>query len=198
MVRINLLPIRSILRKRELKLFAFLAAGVVAATLVVMGVTYLGFSMKISGLKGQERNLQNKLKELKKKNQEINKLKDEITRLEKQVSTIEKLTKTRDTPAPFMKALALAIPGEVWVEDINKSGKTFSLSGAGLDNTVVVRFVQNLQDVRKDFSPKDWRVRQNKDPRFFSNVKLIQIIRQRARVRGGVAGVSFKIVGNVQ
>lgn len=194
MVRINLLPIRTILRKRELKQFAFLAGGILAVTIAVMAVAFLGFSMKISGMKDQEKALKKRLGDLKKQNEEINKLKDEIARLQKQVNTIENLTKKRDSPAPFMKALSLSIPDEVWVKSISKSGKTFSLSGSGLDNTVVVRFVQNLQEVRKDFTIKDWRAREKAVDRFFSNVKLVQIIRKSSK---GTSGMDFKIVGNL-
>ena len=182
------------MRKRELKQFAFLAGGILAVTIAVMVVAFLGFNMKISGLQNEEKSLRNKLADLKKKNQEINKLRDELTRLQKQVKTIENLTKKRDSPAPFMRALALAIPDEVWVDKISKSGKVFSLSGLGLDNTVVVRFVQNLQQLKKEFSAKDWRTRDKKDERLFSNVKLVQIVRTQVR---DVSGMSFKIVGNL-
>ncbi len=195
MVRINLLPIRVLLRKRELKQFAFLAGGILAVTIAVMGVAYLGFSMKISGLQEKEKALKNKLADLKKQNEEINKLKDEIARLQKQVNTIENLTKKRDSPAPFMRALTLTIPDEVWVKALSKSGKTFSLSGSGLDNTVVVRFVQNLQELKKEFTAKDWRAREKADEHFFSNVKLVQIIKKSAK---GESGMDFKIVGNLQ
>ena len=88
MVRINLLPIRTILRKRELKQFAFLAAGILLATLAVMLIAFLGFNMKINSLKAEENSLRAQLASLKKKNQEINKMKDEIARLQKQVNTI--------------------------------------------------------------------------------------------------------------
>ena len=197
MVRINLLPIRTILRKRELKQFAFLAAGILLATLAVMLIAFLGFNMKINSLKAEENSLRAQLASLKKKNQEINKMKDEIARLQKQVNTIEKLTKTRDTPAPFMKALSLAIPDEVWVKTISKSGKSFTLDGSGLDNTVVVRFVQNLQQVKKDFTVKDWRTRDKEEVKFFSNVKLLQIVRSSSASRG-TSGMDFKIVGNLR
>ena len=131
MVKINFFPIREILRKRELKQFALFAGAAVVAVALIM-VAYLYFSWTISGHQKRQATLQTELAQLKQKNKEIEDLKNRITRLQKQVDTIERLTKTRDTPAPFMAALSMAIPDEVWVTALRNRVEIFHLMEQGL------------------------------------------------------------------
>ncbi len=169
MVRINLLPIREILRKRELKQFAILSIVLLASTLALMAMTYLFFDWKQKSLEDERQAQSAKLEALKKKNAEIEELKTRITLLQKQVDTIQKLTKTRDTPAPFLQAVSLAIPDEVWLQSITKSGRSFALDGIGLDNTVVVNFVQRLQRIKEGFSERQpvLRAERSRGPQLF-------------------------------
>jgi hypothetical protein len=141
-----------------------------------------------------------KLKQLKEKNKEIEDLKNRIARLQRQVDTIERLTKIRDTPAPFMDAVALAIPDEVWVTAITKTGRSFALDGVGVDNTVVVNFVQRLQSIKQGFTAKQpWaNPAVPTDKTFFADVKLLQIVATTGAAAGGLGSMSFKIVGNLR
>jgi len=198
MVRVNLLPIRETLRKRELKQFALLAGVILLSAAAIMVLSYIFFSYRVSSLEREQSTQQAKLNQLKEKNKEIEVLKNEITRLQKQVDTIERLTKIRDTPAPFMAALSLAIPDEVWISAVSKTGRSFAVDGTGIDNTVVVNFVERLQKVKQGFTEKQPWVDPKKqgEQTFFNNVKLVQIV-----ASGGTAGLgtmSFKVVGNIQ
>lgn len=196
MVRINLLPVRDILRKRDLKQFVIAAAVIVLVALLGMFGTYWWLSTRISDLQVQKAAEQKKLAELQKQNERINRLKAEIATLERQRDTIKQLTQSRDTPAGFMVALASAVPGEVWITKIDKSGKKFSIQGQGLDNTVVVKFVENLQKVKKDavLKRQGAPAGQSPDQTFFSSVKLVQTVRG----GGGPGEVQFGITGTIR
>ena len=198
MVRINLLPIRGILRRRELKQFIIIAASALALAVLIMVGSYLYFDWVTTGLQTKQRQLQAQLNDLKQKNQKIGELLNEITRLQKQVDTIQKLTKTRDTPAPFLGAVSLAVPDEVWISGLTKQGQSFSVDGTGADNTVVVNFVYQLQRIKKGFSKaKPYIDKANKeDQTFFSDVKLLSIVSQTKP--GGLASVQFKITGTIR
>jgi type IV pilus assembly protein PilN len=198
MVRINLLPIRALLRRRELKQFVAIAITTVASAIVVMLAAYFYVDWTISSLQKQASSLNTKLADLKQKNKEIEELKNEITRLEKQVDTIRDLTKTRDSPAPFLGAVSLATPDEVWIGSLNKQGKAFSLDGTGTDNTVVVNFVYQLQRIRQNFTVKKPFVdKANPDEQtFFSNVQLMRIVA--ATKPGGLEAVTFQITGTIR
>jgi len=201
MVRINLLPIRENLRKRELKQFAVLAGIILVATVVVMGLAWTVFSVKVSGLEKDRGVQQKRLAELKEKNKEIETLKAEITRLQKQVDTIQNLTKIRDTPAPFMAAISRSLPDEVWLTSITKSGKNFTLEGLGMDNTVVVKFVENLQALKKGFFDRQFGTGSDKDANlsFFADVKLVQVVAASAQPgTPGLGTMNFKIVGHMR
>jgi type IV pilus assembly protein PilN len=199
MVRINLLPVRETLRKRQLKQFALIAGAIVAATALIMVGTYLILSGKISSLQGQLAAHQAKLNDLKKKNQEINELKKKVAEKEKQVKTINDLTKKRDTPDPFMWGVARAIPDSVWLKSMNKTGGAFQLEGVGTDNTVVVEFVERLQKIAKNGTDEaPFRDPKRKDdPPLFNNVKLIQTVRGGGG-KGSANEMSFSVRGNVQ
>ena len=198
MVRINLLPIRALLRRRELKQFVFIALSTVATAVVLMLAAYLYVDWTISSLQKQASSLNAKLADLKKKNREIEELKNEITRLEKQVDTIRNLTKKRDSPAPFMGAVSLATPDEVWIRSLNKQGNKFSLDGVGTDNTVVVNFVYQLQRIRKNFTVRRPFVEADNsdEERFFSNVQLMRIVA--STKAGGLEAVSFQVTGTIR
>jgi len=201
MVRINLLPIREILRKRELKQFALFAGAAVASAIALTIVAYLYLSWTISAYQTRQSSLQKELNQLKQKNKEIEDLKHRITRLQKQVDTIERLTKTRDTPAPFMAAVSAAIPDEVWVTTITKSGNSFAVDGTGVDNTAVVHFVERLQKVRQGFTAKQPFINpaNPKDRSFFSDVSLVQVLAvSGASASPGLGTMSFKITGSVR
>jgi len=201
MVKINLLPIREILRKRELKQFALFAGAAVASVVALSIVAYLSLSWTISGYQKRQATLQSELAQLKEKNKEIEDLKNRITRLQKQVDTIERLTKTRDTPAPFMAALSMAIPDEVWVTGITKSGRNFALDGTGVDNTAVVHFVERLQKIKQGFTPRQpyTNPAEPNDKSFFSDVNLVQVLAGTATgPTAGLGSMSFKITGNIR
>jgi type IV pilus assembly protein PilN len=202
MVKINLLPIREILRKRELKQFGLFAGAAIAAVIALSVIAYLYLSWTISGFQKRQATLKAELAQLKQKNKEIEDLKSRITRLQKQVDTIERLTKTRDTPAPFMKALSMAIPDEVWVTGITKSGRSFSLDGTGVDNTAVVHFVEKLQKIKQGFTTKQPFINpaEPNEKSFFSDVNLIQVLAGAAGsgATPGLGSMSFKITGNIR
>lgn len=198
MVRVNLLPIREILRKRELKHFLLLGAIIVASTLGLMVCTAVYFQWKIAALESDKKVHETKLNQLKEKNKKIEDLKNRIAQRQRQVDTMERLIKTRDTSAPFLAAVSLAIPDEVWLNSVAKTGRNFALDGVGVDNTVVVNFVQRLQSLKLGFTVKQPWVNASvpTDKTFFTDVKLLQIV-----ATGGPAGLgtmSFKIVGNLR
>jgi type IV pilus assembly protein PilN len=197
MVRVNLLPIREILRKRELKQFAVIGGIIMAVAIAVLALGYSYVQMRIASLESSKRSHEARLRDLKEKNKKINKLKEEVARLQKQVDTIEKLTKIRDTPAPFMAALSTVIPEAVYVKSIEKRGKSFIVDGIGPDNTTVVNFVQRLQKIRKGFTLEHpWVDPKNKKSGpFFTNVKLVQVI---SRAKGGHGSMVFQVTGNIR
>jgi type IV pilus assembly protein PilN len=198
MVRINLLPIRALLRRRELKQFVVIAITTLASAIVVVLAAYFYVDWTISSLQKKASGLNAELAALKQKNKEIEELKSEITRLERQVDTIRDLTKTRDSPAPFLGAVSLAVPDEIWIGSLNKQAKAFSLDGTGTDNTVVVNFVYQLQRIRQNFTVKKPFVDKNNpdEQTFFSNVQLMRIVA--ATKPGGLEAVSFQITGTIR
>ncbi len=194
MVRINLLPIRSLLRKRELKQFYVIAGAIVAIAFVLMGVVYFYFDSTISSLEATEAEKNKQLADLKEKNKEIADLKAKVESLEQQVRSVRDLTKKRISPAPVMQAVSMAIPLDVWLDRVQYTHPGCQLSGSGVDNTVVVDFVQRLQRVKKkEIDPSVAQDEQDKP--FFGKVELKRVTR--APGRGGLDEIKFEISGVV-
>ncbi|MEW6350393.1 MAG: PilN domain-containing protein [Thermodesulfobacteriota bacterium] len=194
MVRINLLPIRSLLRKRELKQFYVIAGVIVAVAFVVMALVYAYFDSEISKLEALKATKTKELADLKQKNQEIADLKAKVESLQQQVKSVRDLTKRRISPAPFMQAVSLAIPSDVWLERVQKTDTGFQVTGSGVDNTVVVDFVQRLQKLKKK-QVDPTATKDEQERLFFSKVELKRVTR--ASGRGGLDEIKFEISGVV-
>ncbi len=197
MVRINLIPIRSILRKRELKEFGVMTGAILAVAVVIAAGVYFLVSTKVGNLQRELAAEQARLTDLRNKNKEINTLSQQLARLKSQVTTIEKLTKERVSPVRFMEALSHALPDEVWINTLTNKKKNFELTGTGIDDTAIVKFVRDLQRVRKDFTQNRLFVyNEGKEPTFFANVKLLQTVQSKGKK--GLGAKDFKIVGSIR
>ena len=100
-----------------------------------------------------------------------------------------------------MAALSMAIPDEVWVTGITKSGRNFSLDGTGVDNTAVVHFVEKLQKIKQGFTARQpfTNPAEPNDKGFFSDVNLIQVLAGASTgPTAGLGSMSFKITGNIR
>lgn len=201
MVRINLLPIRDILRKRDLKRFIVLSCIALSATVGIMVFWYLTLNAKLSALGQDHSALQKRLEQLTERNKEITSLTKEEGQLKKQLNEIRKLVQNRDSFARIMEAISLTIPEDVWLESLEKTpNRNFTLVGKSLDNSSVTSFVEKLQTIRIDFTQKSL----HQDPgetsqqTFFADVDFKGFEAATGGAETAKGTINFKIVGRLR
>lgn len=201
MVRINLLPIREILRNRYLKRFIVVSCAALAGTVGIMILWYIVVSVERSNLDEHRAKLQKRQAVLAKDNEDLVKKKNDEGRLKKQVYEIRKLVQDRDSIERFMAAISRAIPDDVWLESLEKNqSRDFLLKGKGSDNNSIINFVDRLQTIKANFSDGNpYLDSSRKDEQaFFGDVKLLEVSAApegKAVIKGSM---DFKIIGRLR
>jgi type IV pilus assembly protein PilN len=201
MVRINLLPIREILRKRYLKRFILLSCAALAVTVGIMALWYFAESMKLSHLAERRASLDKKQASLAEHNKAIDILVAKEAQLKKRLEEFRRLIEDRDSVARLMAAVSQSIPDDLWLDSLEKSkNREFALIGRGLDNNSIITFVDRLQTLKGNFSETNtYQDASRKDePAFFAEVKLDKLGSATETKEDGRGTVNFKIVGRIR
>ena len=144
MIEINLLPVREARRKESLRFQVTIA--VLVLFLVVVTIVLLGASAKTREKKvdSEMKIVQTKLAELEKKVGEIEKLKQEQAKLEKKRAVIKDLDRGRKRAVYILDELSQRTPEKVWIESLEKSGKSLKITGVALDNETIANYMDVL------------------------------------------------------
>ena len=164
MIKINLLPYRDILKKKNVTNHAIVAGATLILALLLIVIVNLTMTTKISGVEREIVRIETEIAGNKKIMDEIEKLKAEKELYRKQFQIIEKLKKDKKGPVIMLDELATRIPEKIWLIELNQKGNTLELVGATLDNKFVSKFMSDLE-----LSP------------YFSKVDLITSERKFAR-----------------
>jgi Tfp pilus assembly protein PilN len=185
-IRINLLPIREILRKKDLKLFikdCILGAGM---TLILMIGAYFYFDWDYQYLQGQVATEKKKRDELVEKNKQLIPLKNEELRLKRQVEESRKLVERKESIALLLEAVSITIPDEVWLDQLEKhQNQEFLFRGKGKDNKSVMKFLEDLKSIKV----------KDDETAFFSEVKLKELSAAQGVQESGDQAMVFHIAG---
>jgi type IV pilus assembly protein PilN len=168
MIKINLLPYRDIIRKKNVINHAVLAGSALVATLLLILIVNLVMTSRINGVSSEIVRVETEIASNKKIMEEIEKLKAEKELYRTQFEIIEKLKKDKKGPVIMLDELAKRIPDKIWLISLKQKGSTVELQGAALDNRFVSKFMSDLEA-----SP------------FFSRVDLITTEQQLNKARSG-------------
>jgi type IV pilus assembly protein PilN len=144
MIEINLLPVREARRKESLRFQ--LSIAVLSLFFAVIIIAYLNMSASNREQKvDKEINLvQTRLTELEKIVGEIDKLKQEKAKLEQKRAVIRDLDRGRKRAAYILDELSQRTPEKVWIESLDKSGKSLKITGVALDNETIANYMDTL------------------------------------------------------
>ena len=145
MIKINLLPIKELMRRRMLIQHAIL--GAIPIILAVVVILMVEFSIK-DRVRISEKKIKvtkNQINKLDKIIGQINRLKNDKKELERKMSVIDKLNKNRTIPVHVLDELCNNIPEKLWLNSISQSGRQINLKGVGLDNETIVNFIKGLK-----------------------------------------------------
>jgi len=146
MPRINLLPWREELRKRQQKEFGLtaLSAAVVAAVLVV-GV-HVEINNRIDFQRERNSYLEQQIGGLDKKIKEIEDLENEKKRLLARMQIIEQLQTSRPEIVHLFDEFVETLPEGVYYTRITQKGSGFNVVGVAQSNARVSSLMRNLDD----------------------------------------------------
>jgi type IV pilus assembly protein PilN len=144
MIKINLLPREE--RKRHAPMNTkLLLAGV--AGLAVVGVMVYGWiwlSGEVSRLQADIQRTQAELRRYEELAKQVDKFQTEKKRLEEKLKVIQALMVAQGGPVRLLDEVSKALPNEVWLTALTRSGKKLDVSGIAYSNFNVATFMTNL------------------------------------------------------
>ncbi|MGB9616250.1 MAG: PilN domain-containing protein [Desulfomonilaceae bacterium] len=201
MIRVNLLPVREILRKRDLKRFIVHAALGGAITIVLMIGSYWFYDRELTQMQTKVADMKKERDQLSEQTKQLLSLKQEEIRLKNQVEQNRKLVEKKESIALLLEAVSLAIPDEVWLEKLEKQpNKSFRLDGKSKDNKSVMTFVEQLRNIKANFTERKPFMENGagqQEP-FLENVKLAKLEAAPAANESAESDITFSIEGTIR
>tara|TARA_B110000003_G_scaffold246358_1_gene256802 strand:+ start:4527 stop:5069 length:543 start_codon:yes stop_codon:yes gene_type:complete len=145
MTSMNLLPWRQVLRSRRKKqnIATIISAAVFAVSLVF--VIALGLSLKIGKEQKNVQYVQDKISSLDKSLQEIKGLEGKKVELIGKINVLQGLHRQRADTAKIFDELVIAIPNNITVLNIKRTGDAVALTGFANSNSDVSMLMRNIE-----------------------------------------------------
>lgn len=144
MIEINLLPVRAARKKESLR-FQLTIFSLILVFVFIFTI-YLSWSAgkQEKRIDTQIKLIQEDLVRLNKEVGEIDELKQRKAKLEQKLSVIRDLDRGRLRAAYILGELSQRTPDKVWIESLDKSGKSLKITGVALDNDTIANFMDVL------------------------------------------------------
>ncbi len=148
MIEINLLPVRAARRKETLRFQ--ISIFILTLLLIFVVIAYLKWNInqREQYLDTQLRLVKEEIIKLNKVVGEIDRLKKRKAKLQKKLSVIKDLEKGRLSAVYILDELSQRIPEKVWIETLDKKGKSVKIVGVALDNETIANFMTMLERSR--------------------------------------------------
>jgi type IV pilus assembly protein PilN len=155
MIKINLLPKEEQKRRAPVKPNNILI--VVGAILVAAGMGYGWYwlSGTVQRVESEIRNRQAELKRYEGFAKDVEKYQAEKKRLEERIKAIGVLMAARGGPSRLLDEVSKALPNEVWLTSVSRSGKKVDIAGISFTNLGVATFMTNLGNASSVLSNVD-------------------------------------------
>jgi len=145
MIEINLLPVRAARRRESLRFQVSIAVLVLFFVVIIIAYLNVSTNNRERRVDKEMKLVQERLAELEKIVGEIDKLKQERAKLEQKRAVIRDLDRGRLRAAYILGELSQRTPEKVWIESLDKSGKSLKISGVALDNETIANFMTTLE-----------------------------------------------------
>lgn len=147
MIRINLLPHKTVRKKKTPGMGALVA--IILCALAALAANYIYYSSKQEKIKAQKRTLakqQTDINELKNAIGKVENFQAEKQKIEEQLKVLHDLEQGRSGPVKMLDALASAVPRNVWLTSINEKDGGLTISAEALSNEDVSSFMRMLKE----------------------------------------------------
>lgn len=181
MIKINLLPGKKVKKPFTIKVGVkpdiTLILIAIVVILLIEGIVWYRLNSSITTLLMNKQTLEVKLNDLKEKVKEVENFEKDKKSYEEKIAIIEKLKKTQKGPVHILDEVSNMLPERVWLLSLKEGEGGMSLTGAGMTNDDIVKYVNNL-----------------KGSGIFTNVQLLE---SRQIVESNVPVYSFSITFNI-
>jgi type IV pilus assembly protein PilN len=145
MIEINLLPVRAARRRESIRLQLSIAGLTIFLVIVCIIVLQTNLKKRESNVDKQTALVKEEIAKLEKEVGEIEKLKQETTKLEQKEAVIKELDRGRMRAAYILGELSQRTPEKIWIESLDKSGRSLRITGVALDNETIANFMMVLE-----------------------------------------------------
>ena len=145
MVKINLLPIKSELRRKALIEHIVLLVLCVSLVFILSWFVQTSVNHQKEVLQQEITQTKLEIKKLTAEAGEIEKFKKQKQELERKLGIIQNLNTKKSGPVEILDQLSLIIPEKAWITSLKNSGNSLSLDGVAVDNPTIATFMKKLQ-----------------------------------------------------
>jgi type IV pilus assembly protein PilN len=144
MIKINLLPREE--RKRRAPMNTTLLLGIVGAAVTCLAMAYGWFWLhgEVGRLQEDIQRTQAELKRFEELAKQVDKFQAEKKRLEEKLKIIQALVLAQGGPVRLLDEVSKALPNEVWLTALSRTGKRMDISGIAFSNFNVATLMTNL------------------------------------------------------
>ena len=146
MIRINLLPFRAARKKENIRRQLMIYGLSVLLLFCIMGYTFFYLTSTLSGLKEDQKRIEDELKTYEKTIKSIAELEKKIKEIRAKLEVIRELEKNKTGPVHLLDEIAMAVPKEkLWLSSMKENKGNLTLTGTAMDNETVALFMTNLE-----------------------------------------------------
>ena len=134
--------LKALARSENLSFFALVA--VTAIGLMVVGGRYVLLERRITSLNDEVETIQKEVNELEPIIKEVEEFKAKKVELERKVQVINQLKANQRGPVRIMDYISRALPELLWLNRMQVSAQSITLSGEAFNTNAVANFMENL------------------------------------------------------
>ena len=144
MIKINLLPREERAKRLPLNTQFMLGAVCGMVVLLAMAFGWYWLSGEVSHLETSIKQTQADLRRFDELAKQVDRFRAEKKRLEDKIKVIETLVAAQGGPVQILDEVSKALPTEVWLTTLNRTGKRLEISGVAFSNFNVATLMTNL------------------------------------------------------
>jgi Tfp pilus assembly protein PilN len=155
MIKINLLPREERIKRAPLPTAFVLGTACGVVVLLAMAYGYYWLTSEVSNLEASIRQTQAELRRFDELAKQVDRYRAEKARLEEKIKIIETLVAAQAGPVQLLDEVSKAMPPEVWLTALNRTGRRLEISGVAFSNFNVANLMTNLSKASRLLSNVD-------------------------------------------
>jgi type IV pilus assembly protein PilN len=146
MIKINLFPFRAARKRENIRRQIGYYVATVVILLAVMVIYFQKLNSDVNALQSEQEHLQTELAEYQEVLRRINELDKTTQEIRAKLAVIKELEMKKAGPVHLIDEIAMAVPKDkLWLNSLNESKGSLTLTGTAMDNETVALFMTNLE-----------------------------------------------------